>query len=85
MEKINVTGDDGVFLGVRVRSSEILVGTKDGIKLARSVRRIPEEDRWTAEALELVKWVPWRLGPTDAAADGEVPAGEGGGRFARGH
>ena len=33
----------GVFVGVRRRSNELLVATKDGIKDVRSVKRIPVE------------------------------------------
>ena len=47
MEKINARWGYGLFIGVRVRSNELLVvdeETKD-IKCVRTVRRVPEEQR----------------------------------------
>ena len=42
MEKLNARWEYGIFIGVRRRSGEVYVATKEGeIKRARSVRRIP--------------------------------------------
>ncbi len=67
-----LNGKKGYFGGIRSRSGRILVGTKEGVKLARSVRRIPLEDRWSADILDTVKWVPWKTSLTDAAEMGPV-------------
>ena len=58
---------DGVWLGIRPQTSEVIVGNKDGIFKARSVRRRPECDRWNSEAILDIKGTPWRpYGFTDS-------------------
>ncbi len=46
LEKINERWEYGIFLGVRRKSNELWIGTKDGIESVRSVKRIPVEQRW---------------------------------------
>ncbi len=43
LEKINERWDHGIFLGVRRKSNELWIGTKEGIESVRSVKRIPSE------------------------------------------
>ena len=43
------------------------------IQLARTVRRVPEQQRWLVENLQLVRYVPWNLGAMDKGADGDCP------------
>ena len=40
---------DGIFLGMTLRSDEILVGTIRGIIKTRTLRRRVEEDQWDNE------------------------------------
>ena len=40
MEKINARWEEGIFVGVRRKSNELWIATKDGISSVRSVRRI---------------------------------------------
>ena len=40
---------DGVWLGLRMKSDESIVGTPNGVIKAKTVRRLPEEQRWCAE------------------------------------
>ena len=40
---------DGIFLGMRLRSDEIIVGTTKGVIKARSIRRLVEEEQWDKE------------------------------------
>ena len=64
----------GFLWGVRRKSGEIYVATKGGeIKRARSVRRIPVEDRWSLDNINWVRGVPWNFGAGDEDADGEIP------------
>jgi hypothetical protein len=56
---------DGVFLGFRSQSGEVIVGTEDGVMKTRTVRRKPEEERWHEENLKMVGGVPWRPSPGD--------------------
>ena len=75
MEKINARWSHGLFVGVRVRSSELIVFDQDTkeVKTVRTVRRVPEEQRWSADNLAWVQSVPWNAGQGDAEADGELP------------
>jgi hypothetical protein len=75
MEKVNSRWGYGIFIGVRTRSNELIVidfESKD-IKYVRTVRRIPEGQRWDSKNLELVSVVPWNRGQGDKDADGDVP------------
>ena len=40
---------------------------------ARSVGRIPQEDRWSADCVDWVKHVPWNRYKGDEEADGRIP------------
>jgi hypothetical protein len=73
MEKLKPKWDYGIFVGVRPRSGEVIIATPTGITKARSVRRIPIEDRWTMDTLKWVKHVPWHRFDSDPEADGELP------------
>jgi hypothetical protein len=54
MAKLDVAWRDGVFLGFRTQSGEVIVGTKEAVLRTRTVRRRPEEERWSVTNLELV-------------------------------
>lgn len=75
MEKINARWGHGLFLGVRARSTELIVVDQETkqVNYVRTVRRIPEEQRWSAANLEWVMAVPWNRGQDDSDADGEAP------------
>jgi hypothetical protein len=38
--------DDGVFLGVKGSTGELIVGNEKGVWRTRTVRRKPEGERW---------------------------------------
>ena len=40
---------DGIFLGMRLRSDEILIGTARGVIKTRTLRRRVEEEQWDPE------------------------------------
>ena len=42
MAKLDVSWQDGVFLGYRSLCGEVVVGTADGVLRTRTVRRRPE-------------------------------------------
>ena len=52
-----------------------MVSTPEGIHTARSVHRIPVEERWGEDSVRWVKWAPWNRYKGDEGADGEVPEG----------
>ena len=64
--------EDGVYLGVREASGEIIVGDKNGVWKTRSVQRKPLSQRWAEGALEVVKHVPWRVSQRPQRGRGEA-------------
>ena len=46
MEKLNPRWEYGTVVGVGRRSNEVMVVTEEGLEEARSVKRIPGENRW---------------------------------------
>ena len=48
----------GVFLGLSDRSDELIVFGPEGVRKARTIRRLPEEQRWNRDALLEVKGSP---------------------------
>ena len=55
---------EGVWLGHARGSSEALVGTKDGVVRAWTIRRMPEGERWNAEAITEMQGTPARPSTT---------------------
>lgn len=49
---------EGIYLGISWRSEEVIVGTPEGVTLARSVRRNPEERKWNAEMVRGLRGTP---------------------------
>ena len=51
---------EGIWLGVREESMEVLIGTKDGVIKARTLKRFGRnEDRWKRSRLDEMKGTPW--------------------------
>jgi hypothetical protein len=73
MEKINARWEYGIFVGIKRASGEVWVATPEGIMKARSVKRIPKEQRWGPDCLKWVKHAPWNRYPGATDADGEIP------------
>ena len=44
--KMSCMWEDGVYLGLKATTGEIIVGTKSGVWKTRSVQRRPLEERW---------------------------------------
>jgi hypothetical protein len=60
---------------VRRKSGELWISKPDGIVKARSVKRIPLEERWGEDCVNWVRWVPWHRYRGGEFEDGEVPEG----------
>ena len=73
-KKSTVWGD-GVYLGIKGTSGEIIVGTKDGVWKTRTISRKPKEYRWCQTNIELIGGVPWRTNADgeEEEADGAMP------------
>jgi len=68
--------EEGVFLGVKGSTGEIIVGNEKGVWVTRTVRRKPEEERWDRTNIEKIVGVPWKNNEQDANADGDGMRGE---------
>ena len=72
----------GVWLGLERSTNEAKIGTASGVIQARTVRRRPEAERWSSDAIRKVIGVPWD--PTPGVVSSEmktaalVPGEEGG-------
>ena len=62
-DKLDARWRKGVWLGIRDRSGEIIVGTAGGCIKVRSIRRRPEGERWNKEGWHGMRGVPWEAVP----------------------
>ena len=74
LAKLDTLWSDGVFLGYRSVSGEIVVGTPDGVFKTRTVQRKACEHRWKPENLDMVGGVPWKTSPAGGGEEGIMPA-----------
>ena len=51
----------GRYIGTASRNSDLLVMTLTGVVKGNSLHRRPEEDRWTAEGLDELRGLPWKM------------------------
>ena len=59
MGKLSCLWEDGVYLGVRGQSGELIVSDQKGVWKTRTVQRKPFEDRWPGTGHEMIIKVPW--------------------------
>ena len=74
MAKFDSLWSDGVFLGFRSISGEVVVGTRDGVFKTRTVQRKAYEHRWGKENLDMVGGVPWKTSPDGGDEEAIMPA-----------
>ena len=58
-DKLDKRWGDGVYLGIIEDSSELYIGTKDGVIKVRTFARRGEEDRWRRKEIDDMIGVPW--------------------------
>ena len=61
--KLTCMWEDGVFLGVKGTTGELMVGNKEGVWRTRSIRRKPIGDRWSRSNIDHIVGVPWLPNP----------------------
>ena len=61
--KLDMKWNEGHFLGFHWRTSEAIVGTKEGIRRAGTIRRVGAHRRWDATGLDSIRGVPWKWDP----------------------
>ena len=76
MAKLRSKWDYGIFVGVRPRSNEIWVATAEKTWKVRSVRRLPEDVRWSWDTVRWVRRTMWNRFQGDEKADGDIPEGK---------
>ena len=54
---------EGMFMGAHGRNGDALVMTKDGVIKGGSVKRMPEEKRWSTEDFDQMCGTPWKMRP----------------------
>ena len=69
--KLTCMWEDGVYLGIRGTSGEIIIGDKKGVWKTRTVQRKPVQDTWAKDSADMIVGVPWRTSEADSNADGE--------------
>ena len=69
--KISCMWDDGVCLGLRGASGELIVSDVTGVWRTRTVQQEAAQDQWRPENVEFVRWVPWAAKEVDPKIDGE--------------
>ena len=74
MAKLDSLWSDGVLLGCRSISGEIVVGTESGVIKTRTVQRKAYEHRWNKENMDMVGGVPWKVSPSEDSEEGIMPA-----------
>ena len=57
--KLSCMWEDGVYLGIRGSSGELVVSDSKGVWRTRTVQRKPIEERWREDGHEMIKKVPW--------------------------
>lgn len=67
-EKMNLRWYKGVWLGRAHGSDEHLSGTPEGVKMVRTIKRVVDQEKWSADMISKVRGLPWDLkGVSDAA------------------
>ena len=51
----------GICLGIIDRTEEVLIGTERGVVKCRTVKRLPENQKWDAELVSKMQGVVWQL------------------------
>ena len=60
MQEIDARFHDGIFLGLKEDSDEILISTESGIFISRAMRRQTREHRWSPTAIKAITGTPWK-------------------------
>ena len=62
----------GIFLGVKLDSTEKIVADAVGVYLVSDIQRVPEEQKWNAEMLKSIRSTPWEPSTSDKEGTSDV-------------
>ena len=71
--KLDARWQAGVFLGIRLQSTEKIVGTNRGIFVVQSIRRKPDGQQWDADLVKAVRGLPWKTSPEETGEGAKLP------------
>ena len=71
LDKLACLWDAGVYSGVKAATGDIVVGNRGGVWFTRTVRRMPERERWARSNLYKIVGAPWGKNEDDRETDGE--------------
>ena len=60
MDKVEPKMKEGLWLGIRHRSDEAIIGTTGGVVKARTIRRLPKDQRWDQALINNLRGTPRR-------------------------
>ena len=68
----------GTWLGAARESNEMLIGTREGVTRCYAVKRMIEEERWSAEEIRELQGTPQRPNPQKVGLNipTRMPVGE---------
>ena len=72
--KMDARWRPGIFVGILKRSDEVMVMTPEGIRKARSIRRLVADQQHNPELLSQVKGLPWDKDGNGAEGDISEPS-----------
>ena len=75
---------EGIWLGINARTEEAFIGTDKGVVKCRTIKHLPEEEKWNAELVNFMKGTTWQplpvsksdQAPVEINDDGSTPPGE---------
>ena len=70
--KLEVRWDTGIFLGIRLHTTEKIIGTPKGVVVVQSIRRKPEDQQWNVELLQSIQGTPWAPNPSTVRGSREA-------------
>ena len=62
---------EGIWLGMRLRTNEALIGTPGGVVKTKTIRILPEDEKWSGASILDVKGTPRR--PNPLVDDDNIP------------
>ena len=55
--------DIGIYLGIRLPTTEKIIGIPQGVVVVQSIRRKPADQQWNADLIEKLVGTPWAPSP----------------------
>ena len=59
--KLDSLWQTGLFMGYQTQSGEYMVANSEGAYKTRTMKRIPETERWDKSGIEGMPWTPWKF------------------------